>query len=147
MEIKSTDTASEGEIRELERQIGEIAAAYGGGHRCTRPLSAPDPTCWSVWSIPACRVKTTGRSGRCRPDPAWKSGRAARKTADDMRRLSITCSVFRTCRRRSTGITDAVAAAARDPGWNMFSQPATGPPGGRGRNGRHALRDAITYAC
>ena len=76
-----------------------------------------------------------------------KRARHQLKTAGGMRRLSITCSVFRTYRHRGIRITDAVAAAARDPGWNMFLQPATGPPGGRTRNGRHALRDAITYVC
>ena len=74
-----------------------------------------------------------------------KRARRQPKTADGMRRLSIMCPAFRTCRHRGTGITDA--AAAGDPGWNMFSQPATGPPGGRTCNGRHALRDAITHVC
>ena len=146
--IKSIDTASEEEIVELDRQIGEIAAEYGEGHPMHTALVRAKSNMlvclqYSGMSCDNNRAEREMHAGPCME----KRARHQLKNSDGMRRLSILCSVFRTCKHRGIRITDAVAAAARDPNWNMFSQPATGPPGGRTSNGRRALRDAVTYVC
>ena len=127
--ISRIDTAGEAAIRELERQVLEIAGGYGEKHAMRTALASAPPCMFAFLRHPGMpchnnRVEQAIHEGPARE----KRHRRQLRSAAGMRRLSITCTVFQTCRRLGISPSAALKALRADPEWDMFAHPATGPP-------------------
>ena len=127
--ISRIDTADEAAIRELERQVLEIAGGYGEKHAMRTALVNALPHMFTFLRHPGMpchnnRVEQAIHEGPARE----KRSRRQLRSAAGMRRLSITCTVFQTCRRLGIWPSTALKALRADPEWDMFAHPATGPP-------------------
>ena len=127
--ISRIDTADEAAIRELERQVLEIAGGYGEKHAMRTALASAPPYMFTFLRHPGMpchnnRVEQATHEGPARE----KRHRRQLRSAAGMRRLSITCTVFQTCRRLGISPSAALKALRADPEWDMFAHPATGPP-------------------
>ena len=127
--ISRIDTAGEAAIRELEKQVLEIAGGYGGEHAMRTALVNALPCMFTFLGHPGMpchnsRVEQAAREGPARE----KRSRRQLRSAAGMRRLPITCTVFQTRGRLGIWPSAALKALRADPEWDMFAHPATWPP-------------------
>ncbi len=127
--ISRIDTADEAAIRELERQVLEIAGGYGEKHAMRTALVNALPHMFTFLRHPGMPCRNDRAEQAIHEGPAReKRSRRQLRSAAGMRRLSITCTVFQTCRRLGIWPSTALKALRADPEWGMFAHPATGPP-------------------
>ena len=122
-------TAGEAAIRELERQVLEIADGCGKGHEMRTALTNALPRMFTFPRHLGMPCRNDDAERAIREGPAReKRPRRQLRNAVGMRCLSITGTVFQTRGRLGIWPSTALEALFADPEWDVFAHLATGPP-------------------